>query len=637
MRICVCCVLWVCVYSSAWGQQISTTSKKAIKAYDAAMDHYTRRQYKEAIINLNDAVKVDANFIEAYMLMAECYLETKEPQQARAAFLRCVAINPDFFPPVYYSLADIEFDAGEYEQASRHLEQFLTYSKQKPILRTKSEKLLQNSRFAAQAVKNPVPFQPESLGLEFAYDEYWPSLSVDEQTLVFTALIPKDPNNKYVVGNRQEDFFVSDFRDGKWIKPENLGSPPNTPDNEGAQTISADATKMFFTACNRSDGKGGCDIYYSEKRNGFWTRPRNLGEPINTSAKETQPSITADGRTLYFVSNRGGGKGGQDIWMSTLDEEGHWSKPVNLEEINTPDDESSPFIHLDDRTLYFASDGWPGMGQYDLFVTRKDSTGRWSTPENLGYPINTKYNEEGLIVNARGNRAYYSSDRGNEGIRNIFTFELYPAVRPNPVSYMKGKIYDAKYYKPLKAVFELIDIATAGKVVEAYSDSTNGEFLVCIPSGKDYALNIKCKGYLFFSEHFTMAGGTYNEPYLKDIPLRRIQFGEKVILKNIFFNFASAKLLDESKAELRQLVQFLRDNPDVKIRITGHTDNVGKQAYNLDLSQDRARAVANYLLNEGITLSRVSYKGMGASEPVTDNDTEEGRAQNRRTELLIVK
>ena len=601
-------------------------------------EKYGRRQYVSAIADLNNAVKIDANFIEAHMLLAECYLETNDRQQAKASFLRSVDINPDFFPPLYYSLAEMEFEAEEFEASISYLEKYLSYNKQNPVMRAKSEKMLQNSRFAAQAIKNPKPFEPENLELEFEYDQYWPSLSVDDKTLVFTGLIPKSFNNPAVSGNRQEDFFVSDFRDGKWTKPENLGSPPNTSDNEGAQTITADATRLFFTACNRSDGKGRCDIYYSERRsNGLWTLPRNLGEPINTAAQETQPSISADGRTLYFASSRSGGKGGLDIWMSTLDDKGKWGKPVNLEEINTSGDESSPFIHLDGRTLYFASDGLPGMGRFDLFVTRKDSAGRWSTPQNLGYPINSNHNEEGMIVNARGDKAYYSSDRGDRKIRNIFTFELYPDVRPQPVSYMKGKIYDAKYYKPLKALFELIDLSSTEKTVSAYSDSLNGEFLVCIPSGKDYALNIKCKGYLFFSENFTMADGTYREPYLKDIPLKRIQPGEKVILKNIFFDFASAKLLDESKVELQQLLQFLRDNPDVQIRITGHTDNIGTQAYNLDLSQNRARAVANYLLNEGIVLSRVSYKGMGSSEPVAENDTEEGRAQNRRTELIIVK
>jgi flagellar motor protein MotB len=629
----LCCAF--CITSNA--QQLSSSSKKAVKAYNKGYEKYTKRQYAGALTELKNAVKIDAKFVEAHLMMAECYMETGEPQLAKASFLRCAEINPNFFPPVYYSLAEIEYEAGEYEAASQYLEKFLTYSRQRPALIAKSEKLLQNSRFAAHATKNPVPFQPENLGLEFEYDQYWPSLSVDEQTLVFTALIPKNPDNTAVVGNRHEDFFVSELRDGKWTTPENLGSPPNTPDNEGAQTISADATRMFFTACNRSDGKGGCDIYYSEKRNGLWTRPRNLGAPVNTSAKETQPSVSADGRTLYFVSTRSGGKGGQDIWMSTLDGDGSWSNPVNLEEINTSGDESSPFIHLDNQTLYFASDGLPGMGGYDLFVTRKDSAGKWTTPVNLGYPINSRHNEEGMIVNARGDRAYYSSDRGEGHIRNIYTFELYPDARPQPVSYMKGKIYDARYLKPLKALFELIDLSSPENVVRAYSDSMSGEFLVCIPSGKDYALNIRCKGYLFFSEHFTMTGGTYREPLLKDIPLKRIQPGEKVILKNIFFEISSSKLLDESKAELQQLAQFLRDNPEVNIRITGHTDSTGRQAYNLDLSRDRARSVTNYLLSEGIAMARVSYRGLGSSEPIADNDTEEGRAQNRRTELLIVK
>jgi len=629
-------VFCVCISFTSWAQQLSSSNRNAVKAYNAGYDKYARRQYAAAVTDLNNAVRIDANFIEAHLLMAECFLEVNQPQRAKISFLRCVEINPVFFPPIFYSLAEIEFEAEEYEAANQHLEKFLTFSKQKPALVAKSEKLLKNSQFAAQAVKNPVPFQPENLRLDFEYDQYWPSLSVDEQTLVFTALIPKNPNNPAVIGNRHEDFFVSEFRNGKWTKPENLGSPPNTPDNEAAQTITANATEMYFTANNRNDGKGSFDIYYSVKRNGVWTRPRNLGEPINTSAWETQPSISADGRTLYFVSTRGGGKGGSDIWMSTRDDNGNWGKPVNLEEINTPADESSPFIHPDSRTLYFASDGWPGMGGFDLFVTRKDSTGRWSTPKNLGYPINTKHKEDGMIVNARGDRAYYSSDRGDGRTRNIYTFELYPAARPEPVSYMKGKIFDARNFKPLKALFELIDLSTAEKAVSAYSDSLNGEFLVCIPSGKDYALNIKCIGYLFFSEHFTMTGGTYREPYLKDIPLKRIQPGEKVILKNIFFDFASAKLLDESKAELKQLVLFLRDNPEVKIRITGHTDNVGTKTYNLDLSQNRARAVANYLLSEGIGMTRVSYRGMGFAEPVSGNDSEEGRAQNRRTELLIV-
>ncbi|MDR0714274.1 MAG: tetratricopeptide repeat protein, partial [Bacteroidales bacterium] len=526
------CLVLIAAVAQITAQGVSSASKKAVKAYNTALEMFQHENYDAAISSLNDALKADNRFYEAYMLAAECYLETDDLPKAKEAFLHCVELNPDFFPPIYYSLADICFEQEEYEEAGRWLEKYLAYDKQKPALRAKADHLLKSSRFAADAIRHPVAFRPENIGLDFDYDQYWPSLSVDEQTLIFTALIPKDVNNPAVTGNRQEDFFVSDFKDGKWTTPQNLGSPPNTDDNEGAQTISADAGKIFFTACNRKDGKGGCDIYYSEKQNGLWMRPRNLGSSVNTSAKETQPSVSPDGKTLYFISTRNGGKGGQDIWKSELNERNEWKPPVNLAELNTSGDESSPFIHFDNRTFYFASDGWPGLGQFDLFVSRKDSTGKWAAPANLGYPVNSKYNEEGLIVNAKGNRAYYSSDRTEKNIRNIFTFELYPEARPQPVSYMKGKIFDSKYFTPLRAKFELTDLITGKKTVEASSDSLKGEFMICLPRGGHYALNIEKTGYLFFSAHIVMHDGTYSEPHVQDFPLKKIQTGEKIILEN---------------------------------------------------------------------------------------------------------
>ena len=219
----------------------------------------------------------------------------------------------------------------------------------------------------------------------------------------------------------------------------------------------------------------------------------------------------------------------------------------------------------------------------------------------------------------------------------IFIWPLFPEMRPQPVSYMKGKIFDAKYFNPLRAKFELTDLSTGKKVVEASSDSLKGEFLVCLPVGGQYALNIARTGYLFFSEHIVMKEGSYNDPYVQDFPLRRVQAGEKMVLENIFFDFNSYQLLDASKTELIRIVTFMNSNPAVKIRITGHTDNTGKTAYNLELSQNRAREVANYLLKEGIPAERVSYRGMGATEPVADNSTEAGKAKNRRTEMEITR
>ena len=306
-----------------------------------------------------------------------------------------------------------------------------------------------------------MPFNPINMGINIntENDEYWPSLSADEQTLVFTRLLPINNNNPDLVRNRQEDLYYSIFENGKMDSCKTSRSSYKYSGNEGAQTISADGKFMVFTGCNREDGYGSCDLYFSKREGDTWSNPRNIGKPINTQYKETQPSLSADGKTLYFASNRPSGKGGLDIWKSSINSNGIWSEPVNLgDSINTPYDEQSPFIHTDNNTLYFSSNGWPGLGNFDLFVSHKKDENDWTTPKNLGYPINTHFSEEGLIVNAKGNMAYYSSNREGEGGRDLFSFELYKEARPDVVSYMKGSVYDAESKLPLRARFELIDL-----------------------------------------------------------------------------------------------------------------------------------------------------------------------------------
>jgi len=309
---------------------------------------------------------------------------------------------------------------------------------------------------------------------------------------------------------------------------------------------------MYFTACNRPDGKGRCDIYFSEKKDNAWTEPININSPVNTSAWEAQPSISPDGKTLYFVSNREGGQGQKDIWMSTLLANGNWTKPINLgNNINSTGQEQSPFIHPDNRTLYFASNGLTGMGGFDLFKTVRNEDGTWSDPINLGYPINTTFDEIGLIVNAEGNRAFYSSDRLSNKGRDIFEFELYKEARPNPVSYIKGKVFDAQSKKMLKANFELISLETNELIMQAESDKSTGEFIVCIPTDNNYALNVSKDGYLFYSDNFELKGVyEISDPYLKDIALNPIKLGEKIVLRNIFFATDSFILEMKSKVEL---------------------------------------------------------------------------------------
>jgi outer membrane protein OmpA-like peptidoglycan-associated protein len=619
-------------------QKLTTKSNRAIRLYSEATSNLNLLYYDATITNLLEAIDEDNNFIEAYLLLGEVYTDTRRDSLAILTFKKAIAINPDFFPPLYSNLASIELNNGLYEDAYNHTKIYLSYKSQNPKFRVSAEYLLRSCEFAMEGVKKPVAFDPRNMGdaINDEHDQYWPSISADGQTFVITQLMPIDSRKPLIANNRQEDFYVSTWKDNAWEKARNVGPPLNTSNNEGAQSISADGKVMVFTGCNRRDGFGGCDLYISQKTNDQWSVPTNMGRNVNSSAKETQPSISADGRTIYFASNRQNTKGGLDIWKVEMNDSSEWSTPVNLgDSINTPYDEQSPFIHPDDRTLYFSSTGWPGFGRFDLFVTRKLTDSTWQAPKNLGYPINTHFSDEGLIVNAKGNMAYYSSNRGGYGGRDIFAFELYKEIQPTPVSYMKGLVYNAETKANLVANFELIDLETFKLVMRAKSN-TDGTFLICIPAGKDYALNVSKKGFLFYSDNFTMKGGDYTKPFVKDVPMEPLKVGSKVVMKNIFFNNDSYELLKESKVELGKLLTMLNEVKNLKIEISGHTDNSGSIEYNQKLSENRAKAVANYLIEHGISASRISWKGYGEKQPISGNDTSEGKAKNRRTEFKVM-
>jgi outer membrane protein OmpA-like peptidoglycan-associated protein len=373
---------------------------------------------------------------------------------------------------------------------------------------------------------------------------------------------------------------------------------------------------------------------------GKWTEPKNIGPPVNTPHWESQPAFAADGRTVYFASNRPRGAGGIDIWKTKIDDDDRFSVPENIgPPINTPGDEVSPFIHPDGKTLYFASDGHLGMGGKDIFVSRLMDNNQWSEPQNLGYPINTIGDELNLIVNAKGNIAYFSSDKeGGFGGMDLYWFELDESIRPQSVTYLKGRVFDQKDRRPIEAVVELYDLSTGELFSSIKSDVVNGEFLVCIPTNNSYALNVNKTGYLFFSENFDLVGvHSETEPYHKDIPLKNINVGEIVVLKNVFFDTDKFDLKAESILELNKLVDLLKQNKSIKIEIGGHTDNQGSQAHNKTLSQNRAKAVYEYLISKNIDKSRLTYQGYGVEKPVATNDTPQGRTLNRRTEFKIIE
>ncbi|MGE5425237.1 MAG: OmpA family protein, partial [Syntrophothermus sp.] len=438
---------------------------------------------------------------------------------------------------------------------------------------------------------------------------------------------------------REEDFYLSLKCDTTWCKAKNLGGPINTSGNEGAIFISPDGTYLFFAACNREDGFGSCDIYGARKEGDHWSIPQNLGPVVNTPSWDSQPSFSSDGKTLYFASKRPGGKGSSDIWKTELQPDGSWTPPVNLgDSINTNLEEMAPFIHPDDQTLYFSSKGHQGLGGMDLFYSRKDVNGNWGKPKNLGYPINSYSDEITLVVKPSGDIAYISSDKlGGKGKQDIYSFPLYQEAQPHQATYFKGVVFDKKTKERLQAVFELIDIASGKTVTKSVSDPMTGEFLLSLPTGRDYALNVSKPDYLFYSDNFSLSG--YNsqaKPYIRDIPLQRIQVGEKVVLRNIFFDTDKFTLKTESVIELDKLVTLLKANPALKIEISGHTDNQGGAGYNLTLSKNRAKAVYDYLISKGINTERLTYQGYGMTQPVDVNTTEEGRANNRRTEFKVM-
>ncbi len=615
--------------------KLSTSNKRAIELYQKATESYQRYDTETAILFLNQSIEKDSKFIEAYLILSQIYQEMRLVDNAIDAANKAIAINPDFFPNIYFNLGNLFLFKGEYEPSLSNFNRFLAYQTIKPQIKGVAERRKATCEFAIKAIQNPVPFNPINLGLNVnsSIDEYWPSLSADENTLVITANIPKDSSLNQVIHNRQEDFFITHRNaEGKWESIKSVGKPLNTQFNEGAQSITSDGKKMYYTVC-----RGVCNIFSSKLTpDGTWSAPTRLSTINSNKFSNKQPSISPDGRTLYFVSNRPGGYGGFDIYKTTLKDDDSWSAPENLGKIiNTEGEEQSPFIHFDNQTLYFASDGHIGMGGLDLFVSRLSSDSSWSTPKNLGYPINTHRDEDGLIVNARGTTAYYSSDRDSKHGRDIFTFDLDPSIQPIPASYLTGTIKDSENGKPLKANFSLVDLTTEHVIMKSLS-SDDGGFLVCIPTEKRYALYASATGYLFFSDHFEIKGThSIDKPFRKDIALDPIKVNQIMQMRNIFFETDSYALKSESKVELNKLLDLLLTNKTIRIEVGGHTDSQGDNVYNQKLSENRAKSVVDYLIAHQIAPERVKWVGYGETKPIADNKTEEGRSLNRRTEVKI--
>lgn len=613
-----------------------TDSRKAKKLMEDAISFYNLRYYEKAFDYTALALEEDSNFVDAHMLRGEMQMELNNANAAVVSFKKAIALFPNEYPSNYYNAGKASFTVNQLADAQQYFERFLQFEDVREKSAERVQKMLQEIEFRKGLMENPLSLNPINLGagVNTQYYEHSPTVTTDEQVIFFTRRFPTAVNGG--MRSENEDFFVSKkLENGSWSAAKNLGNKINTRFNEGASCISADGRYLFFTSCDKPGDFGSCDLFLARRKGDSWVDPINLGSTINTHNWESQPSFSSDGRTLYFASNRRGGKGGRDIWVTRIGEDGQWTKP-ELVPINTAKDDQSPFIHPNGRRFYFSSNGLPGMGSSDLYYVDIDIDGNWGEPQNMGYPINTGGSEVSLIVSSDGKTAYYSSDmEGGYGKWDLYQFEMPRALRPTPVTYAKGKVYDSETKKPLGAHFEIISTRNGKKIIEATSDPETGEFMVVIPTSQQYALNASSIGYLFFSEGFNFT--TEADALYFDVPLQPIEIGKKVVLKNIFFETAKYNLMPESEAELTKLVQFLEKNKALKVEIGGHTDNVGTQAYNQDLSENRAKSVYTYLIEKGIDASRLSYKGYNFSEPIAPNTTEEGRAQNRRTEFKIIE
>ena len=609
-------------------------NKKAVQLYNQALQLAQDDRFQEGIVKLQEAIKVDNQYIDAYLSLAGMFGEIKDYQGAIDNYEKARALDSNYFRDYNLPYSMNLAGKGEFDKALGAIDEFLTVTNLNETSRKSGEFRKKCYQFAIDYEKKKKPtdykFEPKNLGdsVNSKVSEYYPTITIDGKTLVFTRR----------VNNFNEDFYETDQTPSGWKKSKGLVGNINTNQNEGAQNISQDGQWLLFTGCNFPEGYGSCDLYISYLTPEGWSAPENLGRNINTEFWESAPSLSPDKRDLYFASKRPDGYGGGDIYVCHRLQDGRWSAPENLgPTINTIGNEGTPFIHADNQTLYFTSDGHPGYGGDDLFLTRKGPDGKWGIPENLGYPINTIENEGSLVIAADGKTAYYASDRADSrGGLDLYTFVMRDDIRPAKTLWVKGKVSDEKTGKGLPSSVELIDLASKTVISKLQTDET-GNYLTTIPIGKDYAFNVNRKGYLFYSENFSFSQSQPDSTYNIDIRLQPLATNAAVILKNIFFDLNKFDLKPSSQVELDKLVQLMKDNPTLVIQINGHTDDIGKSADNQVLSENRAKSVIVYLTAKGIDPKRLSSKGFGNTQPIADNKTEEGRAQNRRTEVKVVR
>jgi outer membrane protein OmpA-like peptidoglycan-associated protein/tetratricopeptide (TPR) repeat protein len=634
-QLIICCAFLLLSTLSFAQTPPQSYNPKALKKYNEALVALEDNRSTDGIALLGNALQIDSNFIDAYLSLAGALGNTKQYKKAVTVYERARLKDSIYFTPYLLPYSINLAGLGQFEEALAAINQFVTLdglSGRSLKAAQYRKKTFEFAVSAPQKNKNAsYVFAPKNLGdsVNSRFSEYYPSVTVTDDALVFTRR----------TGNAREDFMLSGIpHKDSFNKAAPLDGDINLEPRKGAITVSQDGDWLFFAADIAGAGVGGFDIYKSVYTPTGWSEQENLGDSINTDFWESSPAISPDKRALYFSSTRPGGYGGADLYVSYLKPNGRWTEAANMgSSVNTAGDELAPFIHADNQTLYFTSDGLPGYGGSDLFVLKKLSNGKWGTPENMGYPINTIENEGSLAVAADGYTAYYASDReDSRGGLDIYSFTLPAHARPYKTIYVKGNITDLLTKKGLPANLELTDNAT-GTIINKVQTDELGHYFITLPEGKDYTFTVNRKGYLFYSSAYALSGAAPDSTYIKNIALEPIKLASNFVFTQVLFDNNSYALLPASLPELNKLVQILEENPGMHIQISGHTDNIGKAADNLTLSTSRAKAIVQYVSSKGIATERLTYKGFGSSEPIATNETAAGRALNRRTSFTITK
>ncbi|MFO7616268.1 MAG: OmpA family protein [Bacteroidales bacterium] len=618
-------------------QESRKPSAAAVRRLETVKQQFTLMEWAKALEGVDRLTDGYPAWQEAWLLRAAISEEMGLLDIELESLETAILIDSQSCPGCFLRLAELEYRKGRYQEAYVNLTRH--HQNHPDQLNTNAETLRLGSsiRFAMDQVSRWPQAEIERLDepVNTASDEYFPSLTIDGAILAFT-------RQDWIIEGAerrpgQEDLYRVEWDGEGGRRPEAFPPPVSTEGNEGTMSLSQDGRIMLFTACGRRDTKGSCDLYIAYKSGTEWLSPVNMGYPVNTRYWESTPFLASDGRTLYFSSNRPGGLGGMDLWYSKMGRDGSWEQPVNLgEPVNTTGNELSPFMLPDGSHLFFASDGHAGMGGLDLYRSQNDGVAGWSEPVNLGYPVNTHFDEDALTMPGSAAFALFASNRDTAGGKDIYRFIPADSIRPPRSVIVRGTVRNRLTRQPLRAAIEISATEIAG-TSRVESDDRSGEFLMGMPVSRLYRVNIVAPGYLLHSDQIDGDTLTRYQVIEKEYLLDPIQVGSSIILRNIFFETDSFALLPASSGELAELIRLVRENPGMAIEIGGHTDSTGSVEYNTELSLRRAESVLKHLIGNGIAPERLTIRGYGATLPVAENETAEGRALNRRTEIRILK